>query len=48
LIFNSITASINNETLKLYKALQKFYLHMNYSMNISRKIKVSKMIFSCW
>jgi len=46
LIFNFMTASITTETSKSYKALQKFYLHMNYSMNISRKVKVSKMIFS--
>jgi hypothetical protein len=42
LMFNLITASINSESLKSYKALNELFLHVKYSLNIRRKIKVTQ------
>jgi hypothetical protein len=42
MMFNLITASINSEASKSYKALVQIYDQMNYTLNIKRKIKVIK------
>ncbi len=45
MVFNLITASINSEASKSYKALVQIYNRMNYTLNIKRKIKVTKKTY---
>jgi hypothetical protein len=45
LMINSITASITSEASKSYKSLHEFYLQMNYSLNIRRKLNVIIIFF---
>jgi hypothetical protein len=46
MMFNLITASINSEASKSHKALVQIYDKMNYSLNIKRKIKVTKKLIN--
>ncbi len=44
LMFTTITASINSEALKSYKALNKLFSLMSYSTNVGHKVKVTQYL----